>query len=207
MNANPSLKRCPWGDSDDLYRRYHDQEWGVPLYDPDKLFGLLVLEGMQAGLSWRTVLGKRDALSAALSGLRPAPLAEMSDQAIIELTQRAPGEIIRSRAKLLAARNNARAFLELAGREDAGAWLWQFVGGNPVTNHFESMHEVPASTAESAQMARALKKLGFSFVGPTICYAYMQSAGMVNDHLLSCFRHQACERLAEQLPPPKGWRE
>ncbi len=179
----------------------------MPLYDPDKLFGLLVLEGMQAGLSWRTVLGKRDAISFALAGLRPAPLAEMSDQALIELTQRGPGEIIRSRAKLFAARNNARAYLELAGREDVAAWLWQFVGGNPVTNHFESMHEVPASTAESAQMAKALKNLSFSFVGPSICYAYMQSAGMVNDHLLSCFRHQACERLAEQLPPPKGWGE
>ena len=179
----------------------------MPLYDPHKLFGLLVLEGMQAGLSWRTVLGKRDAISDALAGLRPAPLAKMSDQAIIELTQRAPGEIIRSRAKLFAARNNARAFLELAGREDVGAWLWQFVGGKPVANKFETMHEVPASTEKSAQMAKALKKLGFSFVGPTICYAYMQSAGMVNDHLLSCFRHRECENPAQQLPPPKGWGE
>ena len=196
MSVSAGPVRCPWGDGDDLYRRYHDQEWGIPLRNAEKMFALLVLEGMQAGLSWRTILGKREAIADALANLRPEPLAAVPDERLLDLLQTAPGSIIRSRAKLFAARNNARAFMKLAEREDPVPWLWQFVEGAPVTNHFEFMHEVPSSTKESAQMAMSLKKLGFSFVGPTICYAYMQSAGMVNDHLISCFRHEACRAAA-----------
>ena len=195
MDTRTEPIRCPWGDSDDVYRQYHDQEWGVPLRDADSLFALLVLEGMQAGLSWRTILGKREAIARALAGLRPEPLAAMPDEAVLNLLQGESNGIIRSRAKLFAARNNARAFLQLAQREDPVAWLWQFVGGAPVTNYFEVMREVPSATDESTQMAKGLKKLNFSFVGPTICYAYMQSAGMVNDHLVSCFRHIACQTV------------
>lgn len=191
------LTRCPWSDSDDLYRRYHDEEWGVPIYDQQRLFDLLILEGMQAGLSWRTVLGKRDSIRAALAGLDPAKLAAVGDEAI-EALLKGSGEIIRNRAKLFAARNNARSYVELCRREDPVAWLWQFVGGQPHVNWYESMPQIPASTPESTEMSSALKKLGFTFVGPTICYAYMQSAGMVNDHLLSCFRHEACQNYGRK---------
>ena len=167
----------------------------MPLYEQKKLFDLLILEGMQAGLSWRTILGKREGIREALAGLVPEKLAAANDETI-EALLKGSGEIIRNRAKLFAARNNARAYLELCRCEDAVAWLWQFVGGVPLVNWHESMSHVPASTPQSNEMSKALKKLGFAFVGPTICYAYMQSAGMVNDHLVSCFRHEACRRLA-----------
>lgn len=197
MPTQPTLIRCPWCESDDLYRQYHDEEWGVPLYDRNRLFELLILEGMQAGLSWRTILGKRKAIREALAGLVPEKLAELDDATLEDLLA-GSGEIIRNRAKLFAARTNARAFLELCRREDPVAWLWQFVKGVPLVNSYESMRDVPASTPESTGMSKSLKKLGFSFVGPTICYAYMQSAGMVNDHLVSCFRHDACRRMARK---------
>ncbi len=195
MPTQPERVRCPWSEGDSLYRRYHDEEWGVPIYDGNQLFELLILEGMQAGLSWRTVLGKRGAIRKALAGLVPEKLAEVGDGTIEGLLA-GSGDIIRNRAKLFAAKANARAFLELSRREDPVTWLWQFVGGAPVINAYESMREVPASTPQSTEMSTQLKKLGFSFVGPTICYAYMQSAGMVNDHLVSCFRHEACRQLA-----------
>ena len=194
--TQPPRIRCPWSESDDLYRRYHDEEWGVPLYDAERLFELLILEGMQAGLSWRTILGKREGIRTALAGLVAEKLAAVSDETI-EALLKGSGEIIRNRAKLFAARNNARAFLDLCRREDAVDWLWQFVGGVPCLNWYESMSQIPASTPKSIEMSKALKKLGFAFAGPTICYAYMQSAGMVNDHLVSCFRHEACRKLAE----------
>ncbi len=192
------LTRCPWAESDELSRRYHDEEWGVPRYDPGGLFELLVLEGMQAGLSWRIILAKRTAIREALSGLRPEPLARLDDQTLERLCMHGRG-IIRNRAKLFAARNNARAWVALSEQHDPVTWLWQFVDGAPIINNFESAQQVPAETQRSSAMAKELRKQGFRFVGPVICYAYMQSVGMVNDHLVSCFRHQACIDMQDAL--------
>jgi DNA-3-methyladenine glycosylase I len=178
------MPRCFWCTDDPLYIAYHDEEWGVPLRDPQRLFELLLLEGFQAGLSWITVLKKRARYREVLFGFDVQRLAQMSDAEIEERLQD-PG-IIRNRLKLRAARQNAQAWLAL---EDPVALLWSFVGGVPKINRFSARHEVPAVTLEAEAMSRALKKAGFTFVGPTICYAYMQAAGMVMDHTLDCDRH------------------
>ncbi|MBB1518592.1 DNA-3-methyladenine glycosylase I [Aquipseudomonas guryensis] len=180
------MPRCFWCNDDPLYIAYHDQEWGVPLRDPQRLFELLLLEGFQAGLSWITVLKKRERYREVLWGFEVQRLAQMSDEEIEHLMQD-PG-IIRNRLKLKAARQNARAWLEL---EDPVALLWSFFGGGPKINHFSGRGEVPAVTVEAEAMSKALKKLGFTFVGPTICYAYMQAAGMVMDHTTDCDRYHA----------------
>lgn len=190
-----SLPRCPWCEGFELYRRYHDEEWGVPLRDDRALFGLLILEGAQAGLSWATILKKREAYRRAFAGFDPHRMAAFG-AAQFEALLADPG-IVRNRAKLTAAIGNARAYLKLV---EAGLsfsdFLWQFVDGKPIQNHWESMAQVPAVTPESEAMAKALGKAGFKFVGPTICYAFMQSAGMVNDHLLACYRHAQLAALA-----------
>ncbi|MBS7662736.1 DNA-3-methyladenine glycosylase I [Pseudomonas lalucatii] len=178
------MPRCFWCTEDPLYQAYHDREWGVPQRDPQALFELLLLEGFQAGLSWITVLKKRARYREVLHGFDPERLAQLSDAEIDALMQD-PG-IIRNRLKLKAARQNARAWLRL---EDPVALLWSFVGGAPKVNHFAARGEVPAVTAEAEAMSRALKKAGFTFVGPTICYAYMQAAGMVMDHTTDCERY------------------
>ncbi|VXB01585.1 3-methyl-adenine DNA glycosylase I, constitutive [Pseudomonas sp. 8AS] len=180
------MPRCFWCNDDPLYIAYHDQEWGVPLYDAERLFELLLLEGFQAGLAWITVLKKRARYREVLWGFDVQRLAQMSD-AEIEVLMQDPG-IIRNRLKLKAARQNARAWLEL---DDPVALLWSFVGGAPRINHFRERSEVPAVTAEAEAMSRALKQRGFTFVGPTICYAYMQAAGMVMDHTIDCDRYPA----------------
>lgn len=180
------MPRCFWCNDDPLYIAYHDQEWGVPLYDAGRLFELLLLEGFQAGLAWITVLKKRARYREVLWGFDVQRLAQMSDEEIDDLMQD-PG-IIRNRLKLKAARQNARAWLEL---DDPVALLWSFVGGTPRINHFRERSEVPAVTAEAEAMSRALKQRGFTFVGPTICYAYMQAAGMVMDHTSDCDRYPA----------------
>ena len=180
------MPRCFWCNDDPLYIAYHDEEWGVPQRDPHRLFEMLLLEGFQAGLSWITVLRKRERYRQVLFGFDPVRLAAMSDAEIEERMQD-PG-IIRNRAKLNAARQNARAWLRL---EDPAALLWSFVGGVPQINHFGGRGEVPATTAEAEAMSRALKKLGFTFVGPTICYAFMQATGMVMDHTTDCDRCRA----------------
>lgn len=180
------MPRCFWCNDDPLYIAYHDQEWGVPLRDPQRLFELLLLEGFQAGLSWITVLKKRARYREVLWGFEVQRLAQMSDEEIEDLMQD-PG-IIRNRLKLRAARQNARAWLEL---DDPVALLWSFVGGTPLINHFRDRGEVPAVTAEAEAMSKALKQRGFTFVGPTICYAYMQAAGMVMDHTIDCDRYRA----------------
>lgn len=180
------MPRCFWCNDDPLYIAYHDLEWGVPLRDPQHLFELLLLEGFQAGLAWITVLKKRARYREVLWGFDVQRLAQMSDEEIDELMQD-PG-IIRNRLKLKAARQNARAWLEL---EDPVALLWSFVGGAPKINHFAGRGEVPAVTAEAEAMSKALKQRGFTFVGPTICYAYMQAAGMVMDHTIDCDRYRA----------------
>ncbi|MDV7210813.1 DNA-3-methyladenine glycosylase I [Azotobacter beijerinckii] len=178
------MPRCFWCSADPLYRAYHDEEWGVPLHDPQRLFELLLLEGFQAGLSWFTVLKKREHYRRVLFGFDAQRLARLSD-AEIEAFLQDPG-IIRNRRKLEAARQNARAWLKL---EEPVDWLWSFVGGAPRINRFRTPAEVPATTPEAEALGRALKEAGFAFVGPTICYAFMQAAGMVMDHTTDCDRH------------------
>ncbi|UTW05946.1 DNA-3-methyladenine glycosylase I [Pseudomonas benzenivorans] len=180
------MPRCFWCTEDPLYQAYHDQEWGVPQRDPQALFELLLLEGFQAGLSWITVLKKRARYREVLFGFDPERLAQLSDEEIERLMQD-PG-IIRNRLKLRAARQNAQAWLRL---EDPVGLLWSFVGGAPKINHFSERSQVPGATADAEAMSRALKKAGFTFVGPTICYAYMQAAGMVMDHTTDCDRYAA----------------
>lgn len=178
------MPRCAWCGDDPLYVRYHDEEWGVPTRDPQLLFEFFLLEAFQAGLSWITVLRKRERYRQVLFGFDAERLAIMSDGEIDERMQD-PG-IIRNRRKLEAARGNARAWLAL---EDPAGFVWSFVDGRPKVNRFERLDQVPAVTDEAQAMSRALKRAGFSFVGPTICYAYMQACGMVLDHLVDCERH------------------
>lgn len=178
------MPRCAWCGDDPLYVRYHDEEWGVPTRDPQLLFEFLLLEAFQAGLSWITVLRKRERYRQVLFGFDAERLAIMSDGEIDERMQD-PG-IIRNRRKLEAARGNARAWLAL---EDPAGFVWSFVDGRPKVNRFERLDQVPAVTDEAQAMSRALKRAGFSFVGPTICYAYMQACGMVLDHPVDCERH------------------
>lgn len=179
--------RCQWCSADPLYRQYHDQEWGVPNRDPQHLFEMLILEGAQAGLAWITVLRKRERYRQVYRGFDVQLMAQHSDADLEQLAQD-PG-IIRNRLKLRAARQNAQAWLRLAAQQDPAEWLWQFVGGQPLINDFATDADVPAITPQSQAMSKALKKAGFSFVGPTICYALMQATGMVMDHTRDCFRH------------------
>jgi DNA-3-methyladenine glycosylase I len=183
--------RCGWATGDQLYRDYHDTEWGVPQRDPAVLFEFLILEGAQAGLSWSTILRKREGYRAAFADFDPVAVAAFGEDDIARCLAD-PG-IVRNRAKISAAIGNARAWLEL---DDPADFLWQFVDGVPVQNHWTELAELPATTAVSDTMSKELKRHGFRFVGPTICYAHMQATGMVNDHLVSCFRHAECARLA-----------
>ncbi|MGI9141627.1 MAG: DNA-3-methyladenine glycosylase I [Fluviibacter sp.] len=179
---------CPWCTGFDLYRQYHDEEWGVPLRDNRALFELLILEGAQAGLSWSTVLKKREHYRLVFDGFKPEVIARY-DEAKVAALLADPG-IIRNRAKVAATIQNAQAYLTLtANGQSFSDFLWQFVDGQPIKNNWQNMAEVPTSTAEAVAMSKALQKLGFKFVGPTICYAFMQASGMVNDHLVSCPRH------------------
>jgi DNA-3-methyladenine glycosylase I len=183
--------RCDWGAWDDpLYLSYHDEEWGVPSHDEAHLFELLILEGAQAGLSWSTILRKRAGYRSAFHGFDPAVLAAFGESDVARLLAD-PG-IVRNRAKIEAAIGNARATLALP-REDGGlnGLVWAAVGGRPIQNRWLSLREIPAQTAESDELSRRLKARGFRFVGPTICYAFMQAVGLVNDHTVSCFRHAA----------------
>jgi len=181
--------RCAWSASDPLYIAYHDTEWGVPIHDDQHLFEFLVLEGAQAGLSWITILRKREAFRRAFDQFDPVKVAEYDDAKIAALMNN-PG-IIRNRAKINAAIGNARAFLKV--QEEFGsfdAYIWQFVNGKPIQNAWNSLNEIPAKTNESEAMSKDLIKRGFKFVGPTICYAHMQATGMVNDHTTDCFRYE-----------------
>lgn len=192
------MRRCPWCESTDLYREYHDREWGVPLHDDRALFELLILEGAQAGLSWFTVLRKRAHYRLAFDGFDPQLISRYDDDKVAALLAD-PG-IIRNRAKVAATIRNARAFVALtASGRSFDEFLWHFVDGTPVQNHWTSMSEVPTSTARSDAMSKALTRAGFRFVGPTICYAFMQASGMVNDHLTSCPRHAEIQALGAGL--------
>ncbi len=194
-----SEQRCDWAGSDPLYVAYHDQEWGVPLHDDRALFEFLVLEGAQAGLSWLTILRKRENYRRAFAGFDPARVARFDKRRIERLLQD-PG-IVRNRQKVEAAVANARAYL--AVQKEFGtfdAYVWGFVNGQPQQNRWRKLQDLPAKTPVSEAMSRDLVQRGFRFVGPTICYAHMQATGMVNDHLLHCFRHAAVAALGA-VPP------
>lgn len=180
--------RCPWCGDDPLYVAYHDEEWGLPCHDDRRLFEFLILEGAQAGLSWLTILRKRAAYRRAFAGFDPATVACYGETDVARLLAD-PG-IVRNRKKIEAAIGNARAFLEIQQTYGSfDGWLWNFVDGRPIVNRWEAMAEVPAETPLSARLSRELAARGFRFVGPTICYAYLQAVGLVNDHLVSCHRH------------------
>jgi DNA-3-methyladenine glycosylase I len=181
--------RCWWAGSDPLYVAYHDREWGVPSRDARHLFEMLTLEGAQAGLSWITILRKRDNYIAAFDGFDVERIARYTPGRVQKLMAN-PG-IIRNRLKIEGTVRNARAFLDLQEETgDAVRWLWEFVGGRPKKNQWKTQRDVPATTAESDAMSRALKKQGFTFVGSTICYSFMQATGMVNDHIQACFKYR-----------------
>ena len=185
-------KRCEWVTEDPLYIAYHDKEWGQPLYDDQRLFELLCLEGAQAGLSWWTILQRRESYREAFDGFDPYQIADYDEKKIAELLQNE--NIIRNRLKIRSVVTNAKAYIKIVeGGQSFSDYIWQFVGGKPVINYWEHQAEVPAVTEISTQMSKQLKKDGFKFVGPTICYAYMQAAGMVNDHLVSCMYRQAAD--------------
>ncbi len=187
-------KRCAWpGDTHQIYIDYHDLEWGLPLHDDRRLFELLVLEGAQAGLSWLTVLRKREAYRKAFDRFDPKKVARYDARKVRRLL--ADEGIIRNRMKIEAAIANAKTFLDVQ-REFGSfdAYLWRFIGGKPIQNARRSLRELPARTAESDAMSQALKQRGFRFVGSTICYAFMQAAGMVNDHVVDCFRWREVQR-------------
>jgi len=190
--------RCDWAGSDPIYVAYHDREWGVPVHDDRLLFEFLVLEGAQAGLSWITILRKRDAYRRAFADFEPQKVARF-DKRKIERLLADPG-IVRNRQKVESAVKNARAYVKVQiefGSFDA--YIWRFVGGKPIQNRWQLQGELPAKTADSEAMSRDLVRRGFGFVGPTICYAHMQATGMVNDHLVGCFRHPEVMTLAKRV--------
>lgn len=180
--------RCPWCLGDDVYTAYHDKEWGRPLKDSRKLFEFLILDGAQAGLSWLTILKRRDGYREAFDGMDPEKIARYGPEDVERLML--DRRIIRNRRKICSAVENARAYLAMMeGKASFSKWLWDWVDGKPLVNHFRTLAEIPASTELSENISKALKKKGFSFVGPTIVYAFLQAAGLVNDHLVDCFRH------------------
>ena len=194
------LRRCPWPQQDPLYVAYHDTEWGVPEFDDRALFEKLVLDGFQAGLSWITILRKRDNFRSAFDGFEPAKIARYSPKKIERLMQDAG--IVRNRMKIEGTVLSARAYLDVMEKEQGFArLLWDFLDGRPKTNAFRSTKQVPAETPLSRQISKELKRRGFKFCGPTIVYAFMQAVGMVNDHLVTCHRHAACGHAAAGRKP------
>jgi DNA-3-methyladenine glycosylase I len=194
LSAKAASTRCPWCLGSEIYIAYHDEEWGVPQHDDRHLFEMLILEGAQAGLSWSTILNKRQTYRAAFDNFDAAKIARYGDRKVAALLAD-PG-IVRNRLKVAAAIQNAKICLEV--RKEFGsldAYLWQFVGGQPLQNERHTMKDIPARSAESDAMSKALLKRGFKFVGSTICYAFMQAVGMVNDHLITCPRYAPVTRL------------
>lgn len=190
------MKRCDWAVGSELYLEYHDKEWGVPVHDDRLLFEFLILEGAQAGLSWSTILQKRQNYRIAFDHFDCEKVARYSDGKIAELLQ--DKGIVRNKLKVRAAVVNAQAFLKI--QEEYGSfdsYIWRFVDGAPIQNHWRNLSEIPANTAESDSMSKEIKKRGFKFVGSTICYAFMQAVGMVNDHVVDCFRHSEIVELAK----------
>jgi DNA-3-methyladenine glycosylase I len=187
--------RCPWPGQDPLYLAYHDEEWGVPEYNDRALFEKFILDGFQAGLSWITILRRREAFRCAFDRFDPEKIARYNAKKLAALMQ--DESIIRNRAKIEAAVGSARAYLALQENEGFGRYLWNFVDGRPIDNKFRRYTQIPAATPLSEKISKDLKQRGFKFCGPTIVYAFCQATGMVNDHLVSCWRHEACAELAE----------
>ncbi len=184
-----TMNRCAWVDSSDLYTKYHDTEWGIPSYDDNHLFEMLILEGAQAGLNWTTILKKRDTYREAYYGFDPERIAKFTKKKKEQLL-RNPG-IVRNRLKVDASVQNAKVFVDIQSKEGSfSEFIWSFVAGKPIINKWRNVNEIPAETVESQAMSKTLKKKGFRFVGPTICYAFMQAVGMVNDHEIGCFRYK-----------------
>lgn len=203
MSASPPVRmdRCPWAGIDDpLYARYHDDEWGVPHADDVRLFEKLLLEGFQAGLSWITILRKRDAFRRAFRDFDAARIARFSTRDIERLMGDAG--IVRNRLKIEASIDNAKAYLKLRERQTLASFVWQNAGAKDAPHRYAAFGDVPATTDASAHLSKALKTAGFRFVGPTTVYAFMQATGMVNDHLLGCPRHAACAKLQAKFVPP-----
>ncbi|MEZ5774691.1 MAG: DNA-3-methyladenine glycosylase I [Hyphomicrobiaceae bacterium] len=198
--APAGATRCSWAGEDPLYVRYHDEEWGVPVTDDRALFEKLVLEGFQAGLSWITILRKRAHFREVFDGFDPAAIARYDAGKVERLM--ADGGIVRNRLKIEATIDNARAFLALKDDMPLGRLVWELAGARPQQNRFASMAEVPAETETSRRISKALKARGFRFVGPTTVYAFMQSMGLVNDHLTTCPRHDACAAMATRFRMP-----
>ena len=191
------MKRCGWANGSDLLQSYHDHEWGVEVHDDRTLFEFLVLEGAQAGLSWSTILRKREAYRKAFDNFDARKVSRYSEKTVARLL--ANPEIIRNRLKINAAITNARAFMQV--QQEFGSfdrYIWQFVDGKPIRNAWKEMTDIPASTPASIAMSRDLKKRGFKFVGPTICYAFMQAVGMVNDHVVDCYRYRELRNTSKE---------
>ena len=190
MKSSSSQKiiRCPWCLNDEVYMKYHDREWGNPLKNSQKLFEFLVLDGAQAGLSWLTILKRREGYRAAFDNFDPEKMARYTGKDIKRLLS--DTGIIRNKLKITSAINNAQAWLNMRDDgKDFSKWLWNWVDGKPIINHWKTLKQVPASTELSENISKELKKMGFTFVGPVIIYAFLQAAGFVNDHLVDCFRH------------------
>jgi DNA-3-methyladenine glycosylase I len=184
----PEKIRCPWCLGDELYTRYHDREWGKPQKSSKKLFEALILDGAQAGLSWITILRRREGYRAAFDGMDPEKIASYGKKDIERLM--ADSRVIRNRRKIESAIGNARAYLALSEKEGSfSKWLWSWVDGEPIVNRWKTLKEIPASTDLSEKISKELKNRGFNFVGPTIVYAFLQAEGLVNDHLVNCFRY------------------
>jgi DNA-3-methyladenine glycosylase I len=192
-----NLVRCSWVGNDPLMLTYHDDEWGLPVHDDRRLFEFMLLEGAQAGLSWSTILRRREAYRKAFAGFDPERIARFDRRKVESLLR--DETIIRNRRKVEGAVQNARAYLALrAAGETLDGFMWKFVDGKPIDNHRRSVSQIPASTTVSDVMSKAMKKLGFTFFGTTICYAHMQAVGMVNDHLVTCFRYPLLTRIGRR---------
>ncbi|MGQ0456485.1 MAG: DNA-3-methyladenine glycosylase I [Hyphomicrobium sp.] len=199
--TTPKIARCPWrGIEDPLYALYHDEEWGVPLVEDRALFEKLTLESFQSGLSWLTILRKRENFRRAFHNFDAAAIARYGDRDIARLMGDA--DIVRNRMKIEAVINNAKALLALSRRQSLSSTIWAFLENGPIQNRWSSLNDAPASTDLSKRISMALKGHGFRFVGPTTVYAFMQSAGMVNDHLVACPRHSECRKLQLSMTPP-----
>jgi DNA-3-methyladenine glycosylase I len=197
--ANSKIKKCPWSLAvSDAYEAYHDKEWGVPARDDQTQFEFLLLEGAQAGLSWSTVLHKREGYRKAFANFDPVKVSRFTDKRIEKLIQNPA--IIRNRLKITSAVTNARAFLEVQSEFGSfGDYIWGFVDGMPLQNRWRTQKQVPATSEVSDMLSHDLKQRGFKFVGSTIMYAHMQATGMVNDHIISCYRYEACQKLGRKL--------